>query len=206
MSSAIIEYSGQKSYTVRLGNIVRELPIVRVSEEVWIASDGEVILGDVEFIEAAARMLADRVREYDPQVVLTAEAKALALAYEVAKQLGHREMIVARKSIKAYMTDYLVEECTSITTKEKQILVLTRESVEKLFGKRVCILDDVVSTGGTINALERLAKRAGGIVVCRAAIWLEGQWYSGELLYLDRLPVFCQDPQKLSITRRSEPH
>ncbi len=198
MLSTIIRYSGQKSYTVRLGSITRELPIVRVSEDVWIASDGEVILGDVEFIEAAAVMLADRIREYDPQVVLTAEAKALALAYEVAKRLGHREMIVARKSIKAYMMDYLVEECSSITTRDKQILVLTRESAEKLIGKRVCILDDVVSTGGTINALERLVVRAGGITVCRAAIWLEGPWYSRELLYLDRLPIFCRDPQQFS--------
>ncbi|MEM0482014.1 MAG: phosphoribosyltransferase family protein [Nitrososphaerota archaeon] len=201
MSGATIEYSGQKSYKVRLGNTARELPVVRVSENIWIASDAEVILGDVEFIEAAARMLADRVREYVPEVILTAEAKALALAYEVAKQLGHSEMIVARKSIKAYMTDYISEECISITTREKQTLVLARESAEKLVGKRVCILDDVVSTGGTINALEKLAMRAGGKVVCRAAIWLEGPWYSGKLIYLDRLPIFLRDQRQLPKAR-----
>jgi adenine phosphoribosyltransferase len=88
------------------------------------------------------------------------------------------------------MTDYLIEECSSITTKAKQVLILVKEDVDRVRGKRVCIIDDVVSTGGTITALERLIERAEGIIACKAAIWIEGPWYEGDLIYLDELPVF----------------
>jgi adenine phosphoribosyltransferase len=90
------------------------------------------------------------------------------------------------------MRDYLLEECSSITTKGSQVLIFVKEDVERVRNKRVCIIDDVVSTGGTITALERLVKKSGGEVVCKAAIWIEGPWYTGELLYLDELPVFIK--------------
>ena len=144
-----------------------------------------------------AEIMAEKIKPFNPELLITPEAKAIAFSYEVAKQLTHRRLIIARKSIKAYMADYLVEEVKSITTREKQLLVLVREDAELLAGRRVCILDDVVSTGGTLKALENLVKRAGASVVCRAAIWVEGPWYEGDLVYLDELPIFV-DQRRLS--------
>lgn len=192
MSPRILEYAGREKYTIKIGGLVRELPLVQVSSDVWIASNADLILGDIEFIQTAADLLCEKVKPFNPDIIVTPEAKAIAFAYEVAKKMRHKNMVIARKSVKAYMTDYLLEECSSITTKGRQILLLVREDALKLRGKKVCILDDVVSTGGTITALERLVRKAGGEVVCRAAIWIEGPWYTGDLIYLDELPIFVK--------------
>lgn len=190
MTKRVILYQGQKAYPIKIGRVTRELPLIQVDEGLWIASNAGIILGDVEFISEAAKIMADKIKPFDPEFLVTPEAKAIAFSYEVAKDLGLRRVVIARKSIKAYMSDYLVEEVKSITTREKQFLVLVREDAEELNGRRVCLLDDVVSTGGTLNALERLVMRAGGSVVCRAAIWIEGPWYSGDLIRLGELPIF----------------
>ena len=186
-------YRGQRDYPIEVGGVSRRLPIVQVDEGVWIASNAEVILGDVEFISAAARLISEKVSRFSPEIIVTAESKAIAFAYEVAKLLGHGKFVIARKSVKSYMRDYLVEEVRSITTGGKQFLVLPREEAERIRGRRVCVLDDVVSTGGTLRGLERLVERAGGRIVCRAAIWIEGPWYRGDLIYLDELPIFVRE-------------
>ena len=186
-------YRGQRDYPIEVGGVSRRLPIVQVDEGVWIASNAEVILGDVEFISAAARLISGMVSRFSPEIIVTAESKAIAFAYEVAKLLGHGKFVIARKSVKSYMRDYLVEEVRSITTGGKQFLVLPREEAERIRGRRVCVLDDVVSTGGTLRGLERLVERAGGRIVCRAAIWIEGPWYRGDLIYLDELPIFVRE-------------
>jgi len=188
----VLEYVGQEKYTIKIGGLVRELPIIQVSNNVWIASNADLILGDIEFIQTVADLLSDRIKMFNPEIIVTPEAKAIAFAYEVAKKIGHKKMVIARKSVKAYMRDYLLEECSSITTKGSQVLIFVKEDVEKIKNKKVCILDDVVSTGGTITALERLVKKSGGEVVSKAAIWIEGPWYTGELIYLDELPVFVK--------------
>ena len=186
-------YRGQRDYPIEIGGVSRRLPIVQVDEGVWRASNAEVILGDVEFISAAARLISEKVSRFSPEIVVTAESKAIAFAYEVAKLLGHGKFVIARKSVKSYMRDYLVEEVRSITTSGKQFLVLPREEAERIRGRRVCVLDDVVSTGGTLRGLERLVERAGGKIACRAAIWIEGPWYRGDLIYLDELPIFVRE-------------
>jgi adenine phosphoribosyltransferase len=188
----VLEYASQEKYIIKIGGLVRELPIIQVSNNVWIASNADLILGDIEFIQTVAGLLSDRIKTFNPEIIVTPEAKAIAFAYEVAKKVGHKKMVIARKSVKAYMTDYLLEECSSITTRGSQVLIFVKEDVEKIKNKRICILDDVVSTGGTITALERLVKKSGGEVVCKAAIWIEGPWYTGELVYLDELPVFMK--------------
>ena len=186
-------YRGQKDYPIEVGGVSRRLPIVQVDEGVWIASNAELVLGDVEFISAAAKLVSEKVSRFSPEIVVTAESKAIAFAYEVAKLLGHGKFVIARKSVKSYMRDYLVEEVRSITTSGKQFLVLPREEAERIRGRRVCVLDDVVSTGGTLRGLERLVERAGGKIACRAAIWIEGPWYRGDLIYLDELPIFVRE-------------
>jgi len=186
-------YTGQEYYRTWIGGVFRDLPLIQVDEGLWIASNGGVILGDIEFISCAAEALAERLEPLNPELIVTPEAKAIALAYEVAKNLGHRRMIVARKSVKAYMKDCLIEAVKSITTRGRQVIVLTRDDAELVKGRRICLLDDVVSTGGTINALEKLVERAGGDVACRAAIWIEGPWYRGDLIYLGELPIFVTE-------------
>lgn len=190
MLKRVMLYNGESTYRVKIGDIIRELPIVQVDEGLWIASDAELVLGDVEFITYAAELISRRIRDLDPEVIVAPEAKALPLAFQVAKNLGHNKIVIARKSIKAYMSDYLLIDVKSITTSGKQILVLTKEDVEYLRGRGVCLLDDVVSTGSTLKALECVINKIGGKVVCKASIWIEGPWYEGDLMFIDELPVF----------------
>jgi len=194
-------YSGQKYYRIQIGKVIRNLPLVQVDEDLWIASNAGIILGDIEFISAAAEVMVGKLKSISPEIIITPEAKAIAFAYEVAKSLGHKKLIIGRKSVKAYMKDYLIEEVKSITTKEQQVIVLTREDAELIKGRRVCLLDDVVSTGGTITAIEKLAERAGGKIVCRAAIWIEGPWYKGDLIYLGELPIFVSERKLKSLEK-----
>lgn len=186
-------FEGQKFYKTKICELYRELPIRQVDEEIWIASNHKLVLGkDVEFTQKVGKELASRIKPYNPDVLLTAEAKALPLAYEIARELGLRKILVARKEVKSYMKKYLVEEVKSITTSKIQKLVL--ELDEKIEGKRICLFDDVVSTYGTMNALEKLVKRAGGEIVCKAAVWLEGPWYEGkDLIYLEILPIWVTE-------------
>ncbi len=184
-------YEGQKFYRVNVFGLTRDLPIVPIDNGLWIASDAELVLGDVEFIDVAGREIAETIKRFSPSVIVTAEAKAITIAYEIAKNLGHKRFVIARKSVKGYMKEYIVENVKSITTKEQQILVLTREDANLVKNQRICIFDDVVSTGGTINALENLVKKAGGNIVCKVCIWKEGPWYkSQDLIYFSILPIF----------------
>ena len=201
----VILYRGQKSYRVDVLGLTRELPVVNVAEGVWIASNAELVLGDVEFIERVGKKLAERVRPFNPEVILTPEAKSIAIAYEVSKRLGHRKFVIARKSVKAYMKSYVCEGVKSITTKETQKLVLDDRSIEYIQGKRVCLLDDVVSTGGTMEAMKRLVSKVGGEAVCEAVVWKEGPWYKSEsLIYLSTLPVFVSEEKFRQMVGRAE--
>ncbi|MGQ9781899.1 MAG: phosphoribosyltransferase family protein [Nitrososphaeria archaeon] len=191
-------FSGQQYHDIEIGGVKRRLPIVKVDEGMWIASNASLILGDVEFISKAAELLTKRVEDFKPQILVTAEAKSIALVYEITKMLGLKRYVIARKKPKAYMGEYIVETVKSITTREKQTLILTREDIEQIKGKRVCVLDDVVSTGRTINALVSLVAKAGGNVVCKASIWREGPWYNAEdLVFLEDLPIFVDRMERI---------
>lgn len=193
MLKRVMLYNGESTYRVKIGDIVRELPIVQVDDGLWIASDADLVLGDIEFILHTAELISRKVEHLDPEVVVAPEAKALLLTFQVAKNLGHNRMVIARKSVKAYMSDYLITEVKSITTSKKQTLVLTRGDAEYLKGKRVCILDDVISTGGTLKALESVTDKAGGRIVCKASIWIEGPWYEDDITFLGELPIFVSE-------------
>ena len=189
-----MRYDGQHQYTVRLDGLEWNLPVVKVRPHTWIASNASLILGDVAFVSKAAKLLAKEVGRRRVEAILTAEAKSIALAYELSRELGIERFAVARKSLKAYMGKYASQKVSSITTKAEQELLLTEEEVRWLSGKRVCLLDDVVSTGATLRALEALADRAGAVVGCKAAVWKEGPWYKGEdLVYIEPLPIFVDD-------------
>jgi adenine phosphoribosyltransferase len=191
----VILYQGQREYVTRVGSLERTLPIVKVSEGLWIASIGEIVLGDIDFVEQAGSLLAKKIKQQcNPEVIIAPEAKAFPLAHVIARELGHKFFAAARKGVKGYMSGYISIEVQSITTAEKQRLILDDIDVLRVKGKKVCLLDDIVSTGGTMRALQAITEKAGGIPVCKAAIWLEGPWWNEkDLIYLTELPVFMSN-------------
>lgn len=176
-----------KFYEININGCIRRLPIVRISDNLCIASF--VLLGDAELVIAAASELKERIPEVD--YLITAEAKGIPLVQEMARILNMPRYFVARKSVKPYMENPFVTEVYSITTQKKQILCLDREESGLIKGKRILIVDDVISTGESLKALEKLVEKAGGIVAGRAAVLAEGDAAKRkDIIYLDKLPLF----------------
>lgn len=176
-----------KTYTLTIGSITRELPIIPISDSLSIASF--VILGDTEIVSVTAPMLADKLPEVD--LLITAEAKGIPFVHEVAKHLGMPRYIVARKSIKAYMEDPLISKVNSITTQKEQFLCLDRMDADSIKGKRVALIDDVISSGESLRALAELVESAGAKIVAQAAILAEGDAANrDDIIFLEKLPLF----------------
>ena len=167
----------------------RSLPILNLNEHLAIA--GFVMLGDVELCTACARELA-KVIPADTEILMTAETKGIPLTAELARQLGMPYYITARKSIKAYMEDPIWVEDESITTLGKQRLYLTADDIARIKGRRVLLLDDVISTGGSMKALVHLAEKAGAHVIGQAAVLAEGDAAQRkDIIFLETLPLFA---------------
>ncbi|WP_454954297.1 phosphoribosyltransferase family protein [Fusobacterium hwasookii] len=176
-----------KTYTLHVAGLTRELPIIKLSYDLSIASF--VILGDTEIVKKTAPMIAKKLPEVD--FVVTAEAKGIPLAYEISKILNLDEYIIARKSVKAYMEEPIEVEVNSITTTNSQKLYLNNQDANKIKGKRVALIDDVISTGQSLKALERLVEKAGANVVAKAAILAEGDAKDRkDIIFLEALPTF----------------
>ncbi|RNB83383.1 adenine phosphoribosyltransferase [Brevibacillus fluminis] len=177
----------EKTYVLEIAGITRHLPIIPIAEHVSIASF--VILGDTELVTAAAPLLAEKLPEVD--VLITAEAKGIPLIHEMSRVMNMKKYYVARKSTKPYMESPLINEVESITTQKKQILCLDGADAREIAGKRVAIIDDVISTGKSLQAIEDLVVKAGGHVVARAAILAEGDAAGrSDILFLQELPLF----------------
>lgn len=177
-------------YEITVCGIKRQLPFIQINDALSFGSF--VIIGDTELIEACAGPLAERIGPVD--AIVTAEAKGIALAYEVSRQLHLKEFIVARKSVKNYMQDVVSHEVNSITTSGTQKLYLDGIDAKKIKGKNVCILDDVISTGESLNALEALVLQAGAKVVKKAAVLAEGDSAKRkDIVFLERLPLFPRE-------------
>jgi adenine phosphoribosyltransferase len=177
-------------YTMKVAGLERDLPICPVNDSLSIA--GFVIFGDPELTVACARELLARAPEYD--YILTAEAKGIPLAHEMARQAGDARYILARKAPKLYMKDLFEVSVRSITTAREQKLYLDGADAELMKGKRILLVDDVISTGESLAALEALAEKAGGIICGRLAILAEGDAQDREdLIYLEKLPLFHPD-------------
>ena len=173
-------------YKMTIAGCQRELPICPISDTLDIA--GFVMFGDVEVTEAAAKALMERCPEHD--VIVTAESKGIPRAYEMAR-IGCRNYVVARKGIKAYMEDPIPVEVKSITTDHVQKLYLSKADCENLRGKRILIVDDVISTGESLAAIEELLHSVGGQVVGRACVLAEGDAKDrADIIYLEPLPLF----------------
>lgn len=177
----------KNTYELTVCGVERTLPLIPIDENSAYASF--VVIGDTELVERAAKELAGQIPPVD--VVMTAEAKGIALAYEISRLLHMKEFIVARKSVKSYMRNPISASVHSITTQGEQHIYLDETDIQKVAGKRVCIVDDVISTGESLRAVEELAKKAGGDVVCRAAILAEGKAAERtDILFLGKLPLF----------------
>ena len=180
------------TYELKLCGVKRELPFIDLEDNLAFASF--VIMGDTELITACAPELAEKIGDVD--VIITAEAKGIALAYEISRLLGKKEFIVARKSIKSYMCGVVSVSVHSITTSGEQHLYLDGHDAKRLCGKRVCIVDDVISTGESLYALEALVESAKGIVTRKAAVLAEGKAAErDDIIFLQKLPLFhkCDD-------------
>ncbi len=174
-------------YRMNVAGLERDLPICPLNDQLSIA--GFVIFGDQELTVACARELLDRAPEYD--YILTAEAKGIPLAHEMARQAGDAKYILARKGPKLYMRDIFSVSVQSITTAKEQKLYLDGADAALMKGKRILIVDDVISTGESLKALEALVEKAGGIICGRMAILAEGDAQERkDLVYLEKLPLF----------------
>ena len=177
-------------HRMTIAGLERDLPICPVNENLSIA--GFVIFGDPELTVACARELLKRAPEYD--YIITAEAKGIPLAHEMARQAGDAKYILARKAPKLYMRDIFDVAVHSITTAKEQRLYLDGADAERMKGKRILVVDDVISTGESLAALEVLVEKAGGIICGRMAILAEGDAQDREdLIYLEKLPLFHPD-------------
>ena len=149
----------------------------------------QVIFGDVELTVASAKALLAKAPDFD--VMVTAESKGIPLAHEMARQSGKNTYILARKAPKLYMKNVIKTEVKSITTARVQTLYIDQSDVERMKGKRVLIVDDVISTGESLHALEVLVEEAGGNIVGKMAILAEGDAKKrDDILYVQELPLF----------------
>ncbi len=177
-------------YTLKIAGLERLLPVVKVAPGLSIASF--VMLGDTRLVEAVAEsiFLHPQFPRQKIDMLVCPEAKAIPLTHSLACRVGV-DYVVLRKTEKSYMQDYIIEKTRSITTSSEQQLVLDGPDMARLQGKRICLVDDVVSTGGSIKAMENLLARANCTIVSRVAALLEEGGYTGtDLLYLEKLPVF----------------
>ena len=174
-------------YDLEVAGCKRKLSILNVTDKLAIA--GFIMLGDTELVEECAKALVEKLPK-DLDFLVCPEAKAIPLTHAMARIMGI-DYIVIRKSVKVYMDNPLIADVKSITTAQQQHLVMDSADVKKLYGKRVAIVDDVVSTGGSLHAVEEILSRTACKVVAKVAPLLEEGGYDGhDVVYLERLPVF----------------
>ncbi|HEY9075491.1 MAG TPA: phosphoribosyltransferase family protein [Anaerolineaceae bacterium] len=180
--------TNRPTYPVDIAGVHRELPLFEIKPGLRIAILN--ILGDTEFVQACSRALAEKLASVDYDVTVTAETKSIPLAHALSVDTG-KPYVILRKSYKPYMGDALQAETLSITTGQPQTLYLDEKDREMMKGKRVVIIDDVISTGSTLQGMRLLLQKAGAQIVAEAAIFTEGErakW--AQIISLGHLPVF----------------
>ncbi len=181
-------------YEMKVAGLTRNLPLCPISDTLMIGAF--VIFGDVELTCACAREMLKIAPEFDYMVA--PEAKAIPLVHEMARQSGRNEYFLVRKKKKAYMNGVFEAVDRSITTEGEQKLYMDGADAGKIKGKRILILDDVISTGGSLAAVESLVEQAGGYVAGRMAILAEGDAARrDDILFLEKLPLFSADGKPL---------
>ena len=177
-------------YPMNIAGVDRKLPICPVTDDLYIGAF--VIFGDQELTVACAEALLKIAPEYD--YIITAEAKGIPLIHEMARQSGAEKYFLARKKPKLYMTGVFEVTVRSITTEGEQKLYLDTADAEMMKGKKILIVDDVISTGESLKAIEALVEKAGGIIAGRMCILAEGDAINrDDIQYLNPLPLFNAD-------------
>ena len=177
-------------YCMEVAGCKRELPLCRVTDDMYIAAF--VMFGDVELTKACASALLEKAPAHD--IMITAESKGIPLLYEMARQAGENNYIVARKGPKLYMENVLMTEVDSITTENRQILCIGQREADAMRGKRILVIDDVISTGESLAALEKLIDQVGGEIVGRMDVLAEGDaMQRDDITCLAPLPLFNAD-------------
>lgn len=180
------------TYPMTVAGLKRELPICKITDDLYIGAF--IVFGDAELTVACARELLKLVPADSYDYMLTAEAKSIPLIHEMARQSGAKKYFIARKGPKAYMPDPLRVTDKSITTAGEQALYLGRDDADLIRDKRILLMDDVISTGGSLHAMEALVEEAGGTVTGRVAVLAEGAAADRtDIRYLAKLPVFNAD-------------
>jgi len=175
------------SYEMSIAGVKRSLPLCKINDDLYIAAF--IMFGDVEITKACAEALLKKVPDFD--IMVTAECKGIPLLYEMARQSNQNNYIVARKAPKLYMQDIISTDVDSITTANKQSLCIGKTETDAIKGKRVLIVDDVISTGESLSALEELINKAGGNIVGKATVLAEGDAIDRtDIIYLEPLPLF----------------
>ena len=174
-------------YHMNIAGLDRDLPICPLNETLSIA--GFVLLGDYELTEACAKALLEKLPEHD--YMIAPEAKSIGLINEMARLSGQKKHFIARKAMKAYMTNPLTVSVKSITTKSTQTLYLDRADADMIKGKRIVIVDDVISTGESLAAVRELLKQAGAVEAAACAFLAEGDAANrDDIIFLEKLPLF----------------
>jgi adenine phosphoribosyltransferase len=181
----ILPYKGQPTYDLEIAGTVRTLPLIQVSVDTWIAY--YYSLGDTEVIDRAARLLAPQMTSCG--IFVTTETKGIPLAHTIATLQGLKPYVVCRKEVRPFMLSPVSVHYKPITAKTEEELFIDGRDAIKVKGKRVGLVDDIVSTGETLHAMEELVQRAGGTVAARAALLVEGE-DRPDVHHLGILPVF----------------
>lgn len=177
-------------YKMNIAGLDRALPLCKLTDDLYIGAF--VIFGDPELTTACAKALLEKAPEYD--YLITAEAKGIPLIHEMARLAGNQKYMLARKGAKLYMRDIISVSVHSITTNKEQTLYLDGYDAELMKGKKILIVDDVISTGESLHALEVLVEQAGGNIVGRMCILAEGEATERpDIIYLEELPLFKAD-------------
>ena len=183
------------NHRMTIAGCERELPLCPLNDELMIA--GFIMFGDPELTTACAEALLAKAPQYD--YMISAEAKGIPLVHEMSRIAGNRRYFVARKAPKLYMRDVLEVNVQSITTAREQRLCLDGNDAALMKGKRILVVDDVISTGESLKAIEALVEAAGGIVAGRMAVLAEGDaQYRPDIIYLEPLPLFDSTGKALS--------
>ena len=180
------------TYSLTVAGLHRELPICKVTDDLHIGAF--ICFGDAELTVACAKAMLELLEPGSYDYLFTAEAKSIPLIHEMARQSGAKTYFVARKGLKVYLTDPLCVDVNSITTQHEQHLYLSGADAALMRGKRILIVDDVISTGESLKALEKLVEEAGATVAGRMAVLAEGDAQErSDIVYLEKLPVFNAD-------------
>jgi adenine phosphoribosyltransferase len=193
----ILPFHGQPTFDLEIAGTVRTLPLVQVAPDTWIAYFYS--LGDTEVIDRAARLLAPKLGKCE--ILVTTETKGIPLAHAIATYLGLRPYVVCRKEVRPFMLSPLTVRYKPITAKTEQELFIDGRDAMKVKGRRVGIIDDIVSTGETLKAMVDLVHHAGGEVVAKAALLLEGE-ENATVEHLGVLPIFTLNPKSDPEDRR----